>query len=337
MDRPVPRRRVAFSALAFLILFRLLAEAEQRIDIVSGDAKSVTYRELIPTRVATDPLNGLYHREGCPAIRPVMRWLLPAVATLQRLEAHDCPVATVTAYATKTVARKPRDPRSISVLFLGNSLTYYNEIPRITAALTTREDRPLRTDAVTRSGATLEQLWNDTDARRKVWVEQWDYVVLQGGAAMAHPLQNAGAFQRYLHLFADDVRKSGAEPLFYLVWRPDQPANYEQAALDVAARAKLKVIPAGIAWLDLVRRGRFSRLDIDGLHPDARAAYLVACSVYSTLYDKPAHGTPYDFRGFALRHERYDEGLRTQTITAEDARAIQDAAWAAVQRMKAPR
>lgn len=329
MDGRLPQRRLAVLALAFLIAAPALA---QKVEIVSGDAKRVTYTERLPQLVTADPDAGLFHRKGCPAIRTSMRWLLPAAATLQRLKAHACPVPVQVDYARRTIARKPRDPKSISVLFIGNSLVYYNEIPRITAAISAREARPLRTDAVTRSGATLEQLWNDTDARRKLWLEQWDYVVLQGGAGMANPLQNADAFQRYLNLFANDVRKSGAEPLFYVVWRPELPPHYERAALDSAARAKLQVVPAGLAWLDLLRRRRFERLDIDGLHPDARGAYLVACTVYSTIYGKPAHGTPHDFRSLAARNEVYDAGLRMQTITAEDARALQDAAWNAVQR-----
>ena len=331
MDRRLPRRRVAVLALTLLTALPLLG---QRIEIVSGDAKSVTYRELIPARVAVDAGEGVYHRKGCPAIRPQMEWIAPALATLKKLQAHACPVQANAEYATHTQARPPRDPNVISVLFLGNSLTYYNEIPGMTAEVGAREKRPLAVDAVTRSGVTLEQLWKDTDARKKLWLRQWDYVVLQGGAGMANPIHNPDDFQRYLDLFAADVRKSGAVPLFYLVWRPRQPANYEQVALDAARRADLKVVPVGIAWLDLVRRGRFRRLDIDGLHPDAFGAYLVACSVYSTIYGKPAHGTPHDFRHLAARHEVYDDGLRTQTINAEDARALQDAAWTAVQRLR---
>lgn len=333
MDRRVPRRRVAILALAFVALPLLAQSGIPRIEVISGDANSVTWREVVPARVATDPDQGVHHRKGCPAIRPHMQWLAPAAATLRGMKAHACPVPAGPEYATHTEKRQPRDPAVISVLFLGNSLTYYNEIPGMTAEIGAREKRPLRVDAVTRSGVTLEQLWNDTDARKKLWLRQWDYVVLQGGAGMAHPLHNAEAFNRYLSMFAADVRKSGAVPLFYLVWRPEQPAHYERAALDAAKGAQLKVIPAGIAWLDLVRRGRFDRLDIDGLHPDARGAYLVACSVYSTIYSKPAHGAPRDFRHLAARNEVYDDGLRTQTISAEDARALQDAAWAAVRQL----
>jgi hypothetical protein len=300
---------------------------DARVEIVSADDTSVTYRELQPLRVAI--VGDLYHRKGCAAAPANAEWIAQAAATLRRLQPHSCAVGAPPEYVTRTEKRAPRDPHLISILFLGNSLTYYNEIPGMTRAIGAREKRPLRVESVTRSGITLENLWKDTDARKRLWLDHWDYVVLQGGAGGANPLYNPGPFQQYLELLAEDARKSGAEPLFYLVWRPEQPANYESTALAAAKRAHLRVVPAGIAWFDLIRHGRFPRLDVDGLHPDAFGAYLVACTVYSTIYGKPAHGAPHDFRNLAMRDELYDKALREQTIDADAARALQDAAWRA--------
>lgn len=334
MDRRLSAGRSALFVLAFVAAIPLFAERIPRVVIVSGDDRNVTYRELIPARVAVDPAAGVFHRKGCPAIRPEMPWMTPAAATLKRLTPHACPVPAAAEYATKTEPRQQRDPHVIAVLFLGNSLTYYNEIPGMTSAIAAREKRPLLVDAVTRSGVTLEQLWNDTAALKKLWLERWDYVVVQGGAGSAGPLFNADVYNRYLTLFADTIRKSGATPLFYQVWSLQKPVEHEAASLAAAKRVRMRVVPAGMAWHELLRIGRFKRLDRDTVHPDAFGAYLVACTVYSTLYGKPAHGTPHDFKDLAIRHEVSDDALREQTINDEDARALQDAAWWAVQRMK---
>jgi hypothetical protein len=335
MDRRLSRRGIAVLALLFVVTTPLFADREPRIVIVSGDDRSVTWRELVPARVAADPDRGVYHRTGCPAIRPDMQWIAPAAATLRTLTAHGCPVPDTPEWATHTEKRHARDPHVISVLFLGNSLTYYNEIPGTTSAMAAREKRPLLVDAVTRSGVTLEQLWADTAALKRIWQDHWDYVVVQGGAGSAGPLFHADVYNRYLTRFADEIRKSGATPLFYQVWSLQTPAEHEAASLVAAKKNRMRVVPAGSAWHELIRNGRFKRLDRDLVHPDALGAYLVACSVYSTIYDKPAHGTPHDFRQLAVSHEVSDDALREQTIDAEDTRALQDAAWRAVQRMKA--
>lgn len=221
----------------------------------------------------------------------------------------------------------------LKVLFVGNSLTYYNEMPMMAAAMSEREPRPMRIAFAVRAGASLKQLWNETDARQKIARTHWDYVVIQGGAGAAGPLKNIDDFNDYLARFAAEARRSGAEPLFYQVWSLKEPAEHEAASLQSARRIRARVIPAGGAWYDLTNSGRFTQLDSDGIHPNLLGSYLIACTHYSTIYDKSAAGSKYDFRNFAAAGPA-DEALRTGVITAEDARAIQDAAWRAVERSK---
>ncbi len=331
-----PQHRFAAALLCGLFV-ALSAESlaqQESFQIVSADDAEVTYRELVRAQVAVDPAAGVFHHPGCPAITPAMEWVAPGAATLLGYRGH-CPQLRKLAYAMRTEARAPRDPKLISVLFLGNSLTYFNELPAMTEDIARREGRPLHVEAVTRSGVTLGQIWNETAALRELWRRHWDYVVLQGGAGAVHPLFNESQFDRELARFADEIRRSGATPLFYLVWRPNVlPSEFEAASLAAAHRAGTRVVPAGIAWRELVERRRFPRLDWDGLHSDAFGAYLVACAVYSTIYGKPAHGAPFDFRHLAAADEVSDDALRKQRLAAEDARALQDAAWRAVQRLR---
>ncbi|HEX2061411.1 MAG TPA: hypothetical protein VHK90_11775, partial [Thermoanaerobaculia bacterium] len=303
-------------------------------EIVSTSDTSFTYRERIPARVAADPDAGLYHAKRCPAVKPHMQWIAPAAATLRKLRPHSCATSLPVEFATKTEAREPRDPGHIAVLYLGNSLVYYNEIPRMTSAIAAREARPLRVDSVTRSGVSLEQLWNETAALKRIWQEHWDYVVVQGGGGGVGPLRRADEFTAYLERFVKEIRKSGATPVLYMVWSLQRPAEMEKASLALAKPFDMKVAPVAIAWHELLRLKRFPRLDWDTTHPDAFGAYLVACTVYSTIYGKPAHGAPHDFAHLAVRGEVYDDALREQRLTPEDARAIQDAAWWAVRKVR---
>src|SRR5437870_3915236 len=67
----------------------------------------------------------------------------------------------------------------ISVLFIGNSYTFFNNLPRLVSALSMNEDRPLRTESVTQGGYTLEHHWQDGKALAAIQQGGWDYVVLQ--------------------------------------------------------------------------------------------------------------------------------------------------------------
>lgn len=328
------RRLVPALALVWSTATPVAALAAARIEIVSATDTSVTYREVIPARVAADPDTGLYHAKGCAAVKRHMQWIAPAAATLRKMRPHACATSLPVEYATKTEARVPRSGGHMAVLYLGNSLVFYNEIPRITSAIAAREPKPLRVDSVTRSGVSLEQLWNETAALKRIWQEHWDYVIVQGGGGGVGPLHRTGEFTSYLERFTKEIRKSGATPVLYMVWSLQRPAEMEKASLALAKRFDMKIAPVGIAWHELVRLKRFRRLDWDTVHPDAFGAYLVACTVYSTIYGKPAHGAPHDFAHFAVRHEVYDDALREQSINPEDARAIQDAAWWAVRKLR---
>ncbi|HEX9981619.1 MAG TPA: hypothetical protein VGF69_00005 [Thermoanaerobaculia bacterium] len=277
-----------------LALLFLLLTADPRVEIVSANDTTVVYRERLPPQAVKDPATGTTKLE---------------------------PTGT----ATRTVQRKPRDPNVVSVLFLGNSLTYFNETPRMTTLLGAKETRPLRTGSVTISGATLEQLWTESPAPAKLWQEHWDYVVVQEQSS-TH--RNVPRFEKYLQIFADEARRSGATPLLFMSWTAP-----EKVFLTAAKKTNVRVVPIGVAWRALIASGAFKRLDWDGLHPNLYGSYLIACSVYATVYGKSPVGVRHTVpKTLADADEEYDAALVQQTISPEQALQIQRAAWAAVQK-----
>lgn len=279
--------------LLLLLALPLLAQSDRPlIQIVSANDATVTYRKLEPLRVALDPEDGSYHIKGCPLLRDAMMWAAPAAAQLQNLEPHACVRMARIEYSTHTEKRKPRDPKVISVLFLGNSLTYWNDLPRITEEIAKGEARPIRAASVTMGGASLDQLWDRTKALEQLWLEHWDYVIVQERSGRA-PHDRGELFHRYVRMFANEIRRSGAKPLIYMTWLPDDAAANEELFRIAAIRARAKLVPAGIAWAELTKKG-MDLLD-DGTHPNIAGSYLVACSVFSTIYERQAPETPVAF------------------------------------------
>jgi len=177
-------------------------------------------------------------------------------------------------YALHVEKRVPRDPRLISVLFLGNSLTYFNDMPRMTAQIGAKENPPLFVDFVTMSGASLEDLWFRTDAIKRIWQLHWDYVIIQerGGRAA---MDRGEMFHKYLGMFACAAHMSGAKPVLFMTWYPGNE-NFFRAA---AQRAHTLLLPVGLHW-----RQDF---DLDGTHPNIAGSQMIACSVYTMIYKKP--------------------------------------------------
>src|SRR3989338_2094250 len=70
--------------------------------------------------------------------------------------------------------------RSISILFIGNSFSYYHSLPKLIAHFARASGfGTLVVDGVFRGGATLKMLWRDGKALKMLRNRTWDYVVLQ--------------------------------------------------------------------------------------------------------------------------------------------------------------
>ena len=65
---------------------------------------------------------------------------------------------------------------ALRVLFIGNSYTYYNNLPGMVAQLSGGR---IETRMVARGGSTLQQLWDFGEAPAAIREGRWDYVVLQ--------------------------------------------------------------------------------------------------------------------------------------------------------------
>jgi Lysophospholipase L1 and related esterases len=106
--------------------------------------------------------------------------------------------------------------RGMRILMLGNSLTYYNKMPKTLAKLTGAE-----VVAHTQGNTGLEAHL-DPDTRmgrvtcKALEDEKWDYVILQG---MSHgPVQARKTFMEDVSRLCDRVRANGASPVLYATW-----------------------------------------------------------------------------------------------------------------------
>lgn len=179
------------------------------------------------------------------------------------------------------------------VLFIGNSLTYFNDLPRIYAGFGFN----IETRSVTRGGATLQLLWDLGEARAAIREGNWDYVVLQEQSLLGEGLANGqvavndpAMFRRAATLFDDEIRRAGARTVFYMHWPrkayPQHLADIANAYNDVARELGAIVSPAGIAWQRI--GSAIDLYDPDGLHPALPGSQLAAAVLCGVLNGKPA-------------------------------------------------
>ena len=218
---------------------------------------------------------------------------------------------------------------AIRVLFVGNSLTYWNEMPWMVEQISAKRSPKLDTSFVGGSGMSLRQQWQMGKTVRAIREYRWDYVVLQGQSSEA--TNNSEEFARYGRLLDGEIRKRGAKTVFFLTWanrgEPQGPITDRYLAL--AKEVGALVAPVGIAWQSLAKQG-LDLYDGSGVHPNLGGTYLSACVFYALFTGKSPVGLPNEFDVHFEIDEFYRRGLESEKISAADALAIQNAAWRAV-------
>ncbi len=197
------------------------------------------------------------------------------------------------------LAQEPSDEEiaaPLHVLFIGNSLTYTNDLPAVFRALAEAagKSRPF-VRAVTGPGFSLEDLWNQGDALKAIAVGSWDYVVLQQGPSASS--DGISVLRAYAERFAREIRAVGGRPVLYMVWpSTSRPQDFEGVVQSYAGAAKLVgglVCPAGDAWrLAWKKDPKLALYSADGLHPTPAGTYLAALSFFRLFYGQSPVGLP---------------------------------------------
>ncbi len=206
---------------------------------------------------------------------------------------RHCLLACV-ALAVFASAQEPRD--ELRVLFIGNSLTYANDLPVIVEALAEASHQKrfvYRTIALPNFG--LEDHWQQGESRNAIAKGKWDVVVLQQGPSGLE--ESRRNLLDYVRRFDKEIRAAGAKPAMYMVW-PAQPRigdfdrvveSYKLAADEV----KAILLPVGQAWREAWKLDAKTALySEDKFHPSVAGSYLAALVMYEKLFGKSSVGLP---------------------------------------------
>ncbi|MCC6243734.1 MAG: hypothetical protein IT353_12900 [Gemmatimonadaceae bacterium] len=162
------------------------------------------------------------------------------------------------------------------VLFIGNSLTYTNDLPGLFVTLARAAGhRGVDAAQVAFPDFALEDHWSEGTARRALREHRWEYVVLQQGSSALPSSQLH--LRSWTEQFAPAIRSAGATPVLFMVWPmstrafdfPNVLTSYRNAAAAVGG----VFAPAGDAW---TAHGGMDVLYSDGLHPTVHGTYLAA-------------------------------------------------------------
>jgi hypothetical protein len=212
------------------------------------------------------------------------------------------PAATIAclllAIAAAACDDEPAGPRfaGTRVLFIGNSLTYFNDLPGTLrdVALAAGDTLSVGSVAVANT-ALIDHAYGQTDALAAVRGRQWDHVVLQQGPTSLRLCRDTLVLSA--QLFDAPVRASGAVPALMMTWPPFNRLAYFDAVRD-SYRAATRAVngdfyPVGEAWREAWRRDASLPLYTgDGYHPAPLGTLLAALVIYEHVTGRDARDLP---------------------------------------------
>jgi hypothetical protein len=178
---------------------------------------------------------------------------------------------------------------ALKVLFIGNSLTYVNDLPGLLAGLadSAHVERAFWYFSVAEPNYSLEDHWADGSAVYALDHGPWDVVVLQQGPSSLP--ENQVLLRDWSVRFAEKIRAAGGRPALYMVWPESSRTSAFTAVSDAYTGAAQAVdgmlFPVGRAWL-LAWQGDASMplYGADGFHPSVLGSWLAALVMLDRLY-----------------------------------------------------
>jgi hypothetical protein len=172
------------------------------------------------------------------------------------------------------------------VLFIGNSLTYTNQLPSMVDSLAVASEIEIVTEEVTVGGYALIDHWNVASTRATVRDGHFDVVILQQGPSSLP--ENRDSLRIWTALWDPEIRAAGGRPALYAVWPdksrlfafPDVHESYRLAAEDVHGL----FFPVGDTWIETWKVLPDARLyGRDDFHPAPAGTYAAAVVILSVL------------------------------------------------------
>jgi hypothetical protein len=196
------------------------------------------------------------------------------------------------------------------VLFVGNSYTHYNNMPKIFKDLANSKNINVDVHMSAKSSHTFQMHSERADLYRDIRREKWDYVVLQGFSRELST--DIGTIDTmvipYVKRIVDSIYHQNpcTTILLYETWGyeqgfPEDSVNMSfqlmndhihQGYLYLSKLFDFPIVPVGKVWETVKENNLSIQLYQDDLqHPSKYGSYLAACSFYAAIFKQNPNTT----------------------------------------------
>lgn len=178
------------------------------------------------------------------------------------------------------------DKRTLHILFIGNSHTYYNDMPLMVKRRAEDAGCVCRVTMIAHPGWFLAQHVQEPEVRFNILHSGYDYVVIQ---EHAHPFGPVEKYRDAAIKLNAWVRQVGSVPILYATWaekaKPEMQTVMNSAHEQIAKEIGALLAPVGENW----QRYKDEHPDLelyadDGEHASPAGSDFAASIIWETIY-----------------------------------------------------
>jgi hypothetical protein len=175
---------------------------------------------------------------------------------------------------------------SVNILFIGNSLTYTNNLPDLVERLGEKANVNIKTQMLAKPNYALEDHWNEGKLQRLIKSGNFDFVVVQQGPSSQ--AEGRALLFDYGAKIQTLCQRHKSKLAFFMVW--PARANYKtfdgviRNHTEVAAKTNALLCPVGKVWKEhFEATNDFSYYGPDQFHPSPAGSQVAAEVIFTTL------------------------------------------------------
>ena len=177
---------------------------------------------------------------------------------------------------------------TLNVLFVGNSFTFYYNMPQMVQSMSTGENTYIKTRQSTVGGSSLKDHWEETrgtKTRSLLKNHKWDFVVFNNHSLVT--INDFDNFVKYTKFFDSLVKKQGANPILMMTWpylsNPLMQEHISKSYTNIGKELNTLVLPVGDIFLKARKLRPDTNFYADDKHPAEDFTYLIALIFYKSF------------------------------------------------------
>lgn len=176
-----------------------------------------------------------------------------------------------------------------NILFIGNSLTYTNNLPQLVKKYAKLNGVSIKTKMIAFPNYAIEDHWNNGKTQKLISSKKFDYVIIQQGPSSQY--EGRKMLIEYGKKYSDLCKLNNTQLCYFMVW---PSLNYFHSFdkviknhKDAATINNSVLLPVGTKWKEhFDSTNNYEYYSSDGFHPSIKGSKIAAKIIVEYLFQE---------------------------------------------------